>query len=65
MLVDIAQWIQDKGHILFSGIGVYVIGGFFTLIGLVIFRKRSSGNKVKMKNIIAGGDVSGRDKRGK
>lgn len=45
------QWI-------FSGIGGVVISLFIT----IMIKKKSSSNNVKQTNIIAGGDVTGRDK---
>lgn len=41
---------------LFSGAGVFIFS-------LWLSRKAGSSNKVKQKNIIANGDVVGRDKR--
>lgn len=56
-LIDSAiLFVQDHYQWLFSGLGVVVLG--------MIFRKRlSSINKVTQKNINAGGDVVGRDKK--
>lgn len=65
MLVEFWQWVHDKFDVLFSGLGIYVISTFFAIVGFFLFRKRSSGsNKVYMSNIKAGGDVTGRDKKG-
>ncbi|BEE08471.1 MULTISPECIES: hypothetical protein [Aeromonas] len=64
------NWIELKFDVLFSGLGVYVIGLAVTIIiaviGTVFFKKKptESINKVTMKNITAGGDVVGRDKKG-
>ncbi|MFM5815071.1 hypothetical protein ACET6Q_11170 [Aeromonas dhakensis] len=64
------NWIELKFDVLFSGLGVYVIGLAVTIIiaviGTVFFKKNPTGsiNKVTMKNITAGGDVVGRDKKG-
>ncbi len=64
------NWIELKFDVLFSGLGVYVIGLAVTIIiaviGTVFFKKKPTGsiNKVTMKNITAGGDVVGRDKKG-
>jgi hypothetical protein len=41
---------------IFSGIGIFIIG-------LFLKRRSSSTNRVDQKNIMAGGDVVGRDKR--
>jgi hypothetical protein len=57
------DWIVSKFDVLFSGLGVYIIS---LVVGLLIFffvRSKTSSNKVSMKNISAGGDVVGRDKK--
>ncbi|MFA5924393.1 MAG: hypothetical protein WC856_24390 [Methylococcaceae bacterium] len=43
---------------LFSGLGVFILGVFFT-------KRASSTNNTKQQNITAGGDVVGRDKNTK
>ncbi len=61
------NWVVDNFNVLFSGLGVYVISLVGMLIVAVVgyfFRKKNSINKVTMKNINAGGDVVGRDKKG-
>ncbi|MFM4835343.1 hypothetical protein ACEUCO_01705 [Aeromonas veronii] len=64
------NWIELKFDVLFSGLGVYVIGLAVTMIiaviGTVFFKKNATGSisKVTMNNITAGGDVVGRDKKG-
>ncbi|EPF7652382.1 hypothetical protein ACVD4U_002872 [Vibrio vulnificus] len=63
------DFIEKNWQTLFSGIGTEVVVGLVTILfGLLCFivRRRSkagSVNKVKMKNIVAGGSVSGRDTR--
>ena len=57
------QWVQDNCNTLFSGLGVYVISLLVGLVCFIIYRKVRSENKVNQKNIVAGGDVIGRDKR--
>ena len=62
-------WIATKADVLFSGLGVYVIELLITGIGLLLaflfFRKKSATNQVTISNVNAGGDVVGRDKKGK
>lgn len=62
-------WIEAKADVLFSGLGVYVIELLITGLGLLLaflfFRKKSSTNQVTISNVSAGGDVVGRDKKGK
>ncbi len=56
LMNDIILYIQDNYKWIFSGLGIVVIG--------TIFKKRFySLNKVNQKNISAGGDVIGRDKK--
>ena len=59
----ICKWLVDNFEVLFSGVGVYILslllGGIFLFI-----RNRSSQNKVTQREINAGGDVVGRDKKG-
>lgn len=60
-------WIADNFSVLFSGLGVYVISlivmAIFAVVGYC-FRAKASVNKVTMKNVNAGGDVVGRNKKG-
>lgn len=56
-LETITKFFIDHFTMLFSGLGVAVIGWIF-------FNKYSSINKVIQKNISSNGDVIGRDKRG-
>lgn len=58
------KWVSDNFDVLFSGLGVYVIGSIATVIGYCFFKSKASSNKVTMNNISAGGDVVGRDKKG-
>lgn len=53
---EVISLFEEHYQWLFSGLGVVLIGLFFK--GRV-----SSSNKVKQNNIIAGGDVVGRDKK--
>jgi len=62
---EIWQWINDKFDVLFSGLGVFLISLIISAIYLFFCRRGSTTNKVHQRNIIAGGDVVGRDKRGK
>lgn len=55
---DIIDYISKNYKWIFSGIGVFVIA-------LFLKNKASSSNKVNQKNIIAGRDVIGRDKKQK
>jgi len=57
----IEQFIKNNEWItwVFSGIGVTVL-----LIVFGFMKSKGSTNKTNQKNIIAGGDVVGRDKRG-
>jgi hypothetical protein len=54
---SIVSYITDNYKWIFSGIGVLVIGYFLK-------SRVFSINKVNQKNITAGGDVVGRDKKG-
>lgn len=68
-LVSSMDFIEKNWQTLFSGIGTEIVVGLVTILfGLLCFivRRRSkagSVTKVKMKNIVAGGSVSGRDTR--
>ena len=64
------DWVIENSSVLFSGIGVYAIEVMISIIvvilGCLFFRsKATSSNKVTMSDIRAGGDVVGRDKKGK
>ena len=63
---EFIQWVESNFNTLFSGLGVYVISLIFTaivaVVGFVWRKKSNSVYKVSQKNIIAGGDVVGRDK---
>ncbi|WP_330926176.1 hypothetical protein [Candidatus Sororendozoicomonas aggregata] len=63
---EFIQWVESNFNTLFSGLGVYVISliiaAIVAVIGFVRRKKSTSVYKVTQKNIIAGGDVVGRDK---
>lgn len=61
----IVSFIKTDYQWIFSGIGVLIISLLIScLVYFFIKRKMSSSsNKVTQKNIVAGGDVVGRDKR--
>jgi len=63
------KWLNDNFNVLFSGLGVYgislIVTAIATVIGYLFFKSKRSINKVTMQNISAGGDVVGRDKKGK
>lgn len=63
------KWVSDNFDVLFSGLGVYVISSIIAaivaIVGYFFFKSKASSNKVTMSNINAGGDVTGRDKKGK
>jgi hypothetical protein len=62
---EIITFIKTGYQWIFSGIGVSIISLIISFL-IYLFRKRkisSSSNKVIQKNIVAGGDVVGRDKR--
>ena len=65
---DALKWVSDNFHILFSGLGVYVISlivaAIVALLGYFFFRSKASSNNVTMSNLKAGGDIVGRDKKG-
>ncbi len=56
--MDVVQFVKDNYEWFFSGIGVT-----FLLIVFGFMKSKGSNNKVVQKNIQAGGDVVGRDKR--
>ncbi|OUL59293.1 hypothetical protein [Pseudoalteromonas ulvae] len=62
--MDFINYIKENTSWIFSGIGVYIISAVIGLIIFIFVRKKLSINKVKQSNIIAGGDVVGRDKKG-
>jgi len=61
---DCFQWVKDNFDVLFSGIGVFIISVIGSVLGWIVFRKKNPDNQVKQENIVAGGDVTGRDKKG-
>jgi uncharacterized membrane protein len=61
--MEVWDWIVSKFDVLFSGLGVYIISLVVGLLIFFFFRSKTSSNKVSMKNISAGRDVVGRDKR--
>ena len=56
--MNVVQFVETNYEWLFSGIGVT-----FLLIIFGFMKSKGSDNKVVQKNIQAGGDVVGRDKR--
>jgi flagellar biosynthesis/type III secretory pathway M-ring protein FliF/YscJ len=58
------NYLKENQQWLFSGIGVFIISSFIALVIYMFNRKSSSANNVKQENIKAGGDVTGRDKKG-
>jgi hypothetical protein len=62
------DWIVNNFNTLFSGLGVYAVGLIISMIvalfGFFFSRSKNSVNKVTIKNVSAGGDVVGRDKKG-
>jgi|TARA_R110001599_G_scaffold110770_1_gene274802 flagellar biosynthesis/type III secretory pathway M-ring protein FliF/YscJ len=58
------NYLKENHQWLFSGIGVFIISSFVALVIYMFKRKSNSANNVKQENIIAGGDVTGRDKKG-
>lgn len=64
---EFIQWVVSNFNTLFSGLGVYVISliiaAIVAVLGFVLRKKSASVYKVSQGNIIAGGDVVGRDKR--
>lgn len=61
---SIIKYIEENHEWMFSGIGVYILSAIVGIIIFLLFRKFRSGNNVSQSNIIAGGDVVGRDKKG-
>ncbi len=61
---NLIQWVQDHFNTLFSGLGVYIISLIIGVLCFLFFRSRSTANKVSQNNIVSGGDVVGRDKKG-
>jgi hypothetical protein len=61
--MEIWGWIVSNFDVLFSGLGVYIVSLVVGLLVFFFFRSKTSSNKVSMKNIFAGGDVVGRDKK--
>ncbi len=61
---SVRKFFQENYEWVFSGLGVYILGAIASIIMLLLFRKFRSGSNVTQKNIVAGGDVVGRDKKG-
>lgn len=59
MFMELVNWIRDNCEWVFSGIGTAIIS---LGVGSIVIYKINSSNKVSMKNVKAGNDVTGRDK---
>lgn len=65
MINKLIEWTIENFSVLFSDLWGYAISLIIAIIlGYLFFQRKAPNNNVKQKNIVAGGDVTGRDKKG-